>query len=413
MVPGGGRAALQRDRAELGVRLAVLGRDVRDIADGEHAREPGDREIAADVDPAAPALRQPAGAGDRRGHQAAAPDHAAGLDRAPVGQGHVAGTDGLDADPQAQLDAVLLEDPRRVGVALVEEHLEELRAVVDEVDLRARRQRRELVDHRRVDHLGQGAGDLDPGRTAADDDEVDGALVDEARVAVGLLEGLDDARLQAVRVVERIERERVLRPGRTEEVRLGAGGEDEVVAGVRLAAVRRHAPGHRIDGHDLGALGIEVVEFGRDLAQRVGDVAGGQHRGRDLVQERLELVVVVLVDERDVQVLARGELPGTGDAGEPAADDDDACPRGGRRHAWSEKRGAAARRPTRVGGAESRTSVRRLTRRMVVASVTSATAARRSASKSVSSRHGNESRWLGLRASSAMARMTSSSRSRA
>ena len=94
--------------------------------------------------------------------------------------------------PRQQLDAVLLEDPRRVGVALVDEHLQELLAVVDEVDLRARRERRELVDHRRVDHLGQGAGDLDPGRPAADDDEVDGALVDEARVAVGLLEGLDD-----------------------------------------------------------------------------------------------------------------------------------------------------------------------------------------------------------------------------
>ena len=230
---------------------------------------------------------------------------------------------------------------------------------------------RELVDHRRVDHLGQGARDLDPGRPAADDHEIDGALVGQVRIGVGLLEGLDDPRLEAFRVVEGVEREGVLRPGRPEEVRLGAGGQDEVVAGVRLAVARRHGPGHRIDGHDLGTLGIELVELGRDLAQRVGDVAGRQHRGRDLVQERLELVVVVLVDERDVQVLARGELPGTGDAGEPAADDDDACPRGGRRHAWSEKRGAAARRPTRVGGAESRTSVRRLTRRMVVASVTS------------------------------------------
>src|SRR4029079_2673275 len=92
-----------------------------------------------------------------------------------------------------------------------------------------------------------------------------------------------------------------------------------------------------------------------------------QHRGRDVVQTWLELVVVVLVDERDVQVLARGELAGTGDAGEPAADDDDACPGVGRRHAWSEKRGAAARRPTSLGGAESRTSVRRLTSRIVVA----------------------------------------------
>ena len=139
---------------------------------------------------------KPAGARDRRGHQAAAPDHAAGLDRAPVGQGHVTRTDGLDADPQAKLDAVLLEDPRRVGVTLVEEHLQELRAVVDEMDLGAWRELGELVEHRRVDHLGQGAGDFDTGRSATDDHEIDGAFVGEARVRVGLLEGLDDPRLR-------------------------------------------------------------------------------------------------------------------------------------------------------------------------------------------------------------------------
>ena len=165
-----------------------------------------------------------------------------------VGQGDVTGTDGLHADPHAKLDAVPLEDPCRVGVALVHEHLQQHGPVVDEMDLGPRRERRELVHHRGPDHLGQRAGDLDPGRTAADDDEVEGALVDEARVAVGLLEGLDDPRLEAVRVVERIEREGVLRPGRPEEVRLGAGGQDDVVAGVGLAVRVVTRPGHRIDG---------------------------------------------------------------------------------------------------------------------------------------------------------------------
>ena len=163
-------------------------------------------------------------------------------------------------------------------------------------------------------------------------------------------------------------------PGRPEEVRLGAGGQDEVVAGVRLAAARRRRPRHRIDGDDLGALRIERVEFGGDLAQRVGDVAGRQHRGRDLVQERLELVVVVLVDERDVQVRALGQVPGTGHAGKPATDDHDPLAVGlsadrvhGRLavlapHACSGQRGTDASRPTRRGGADSMRSVRRLAR---------------------------------------------------
>ena len=165
-----------------------------------------------------------------------------------VGQGDVTGTDGFHADPHAKVDAVLLEDPRRVGVTLVDEHLQQHCSVVDEMDLRPRCERRELADHRGPDHLGQGAGDLDAGRAATDDDEVEGALVDEARVAVGLLEGLDDPRPEAFGVVERIQREGVLRPGCPEEVRLGAGRQDDVVAGVGLAATRRHGPGHRIDG---------------------------------------------------------------------------------------------------------------------------------------------------------------------
>ena len=238
---------------------------------------------------------------------------------------------------------------------------------------------------------------------------------------VGLLEGLDDPRLQAIRVVEGIERERVLRPGRPEEVRLGAGRQDEVVAGVRLAAARRHGPGHRIDGHDLGALRIELVEFGRDLAQRVGDVAGRQHRRRDLVEERLELVVVVLVDERDVQVLALGELPGTGDAGEPATDDHDAL-RAARRRVPGRRRpvtpAQASEGPTRVvrrrAVAQTRGGPSGARRGGSVGGAAISLMARsRSSPKAASSRHGRLSSRPGFRASSATARMTSSSRSRA
>ena len=56
-----------------------------------------------------------------------------------------------------------------------------------------------------------------------------------AAIPVGLLEGLDDPGPQALRVVERVERERVLGAGRPEEVRLRPGRQDEVVPGVGLA----------------------------------------------------------------------------------------------------------------------------------------------------------------------------------
>src|SRR6185437_3219590 len=49
--------------------------------------------------------------------------------------------------------------------------------------------------------------------------------------------------------------------------------------------------------------------------------------GRDLVQQRLERVVVVLVDEDDVHVGVL-QLPGRADAGEAPAQDHHAPPRG-------------------------------------------------------------------------------------
>ena len=117
--------------------------------------------------------------------------------------------------------------------------------MVDEAYPRPRRECRELVDHRRVDHLRQGAGHLHPGRSAADHDEVDRPVIRQAGVAVGFLEGLDDAGRQVLSVVERIEREGMLRPGRPEEVRLRAGGQDQVIAaeGLALSVVTLRAAG--------------------------------------------------------------------------------------------------------------------------------------------------------------------------
>ena len=53
---------------------------------------------------------------------------------------------------------------------------------------------------------------------------------------------------------------------------------------------------------------------------------GASCDGGHLVEQRLELVVVVAVDQRDAHVVVLGELAGAADAGEPAADDDDVAP---------------------------------------------------------------------------------------
>jgi hypothetical protein len=52
------------------------------------------------------------------------------------------------------------------------------------------------------------------------------------------------------------------------------------------------------------------------LSEAGGDVGGGELAGRHLVQQRLELVVVVLVDERHADVGALGQLSGAAQPGD-------------------------------------------------------------------------------------------------
>ena len=62
----------------------------------------------------------------------------------------------------------------------------------------------------------------------------------------------------------------------------------------------------------------------KDVLRSVpGDISGGQLRGRDLVQQWLELVVVALVDQRDVHAFFAGEFLRAADTGEAATDDHD------------------------------------------------------------------------------------------
>ena len=175
-----------------------------------------------------------------------------------------------------------------------------------------------------LEHVAEGAGDLDAGRAAADDDDVQRATLDERRVAIDLFEQAEDPRAQPGGIVERVERERVLGGARrAEEVRLRSGGHHERVAGPRLAVARGDGSSGGVHAGDVGEVHVDVVLVGEHVTQRVRDVSTRELRGRDLVEEGLELVVVVAVDQRDVDVVVVGELLGATEAGEPAADDHD------------------------------------------------------------------------------------------
>ena len=150
-----------------------------------------------------------------------------------------------------------------------------------------------------VDEVGHRARRLHTGGSGADDHEVQRPLVDAGGVGVGGLEDLDQPGAQRLGVIEGVQRQGVLLgPGRVEEVGTRSDREHQVIPGEDLTVGGRDGPRGRIDGRHGDLLHVDRRLVLEDAAQGTGDVAHGQFPGRDLVEERLELVVVVLVEQR-------------------------------------------------------------------------------------------------------------------
>ena len=151
-------------------------------------------------------------------------------------------------------------------------------------------------------------GGLDAGRSGADDDDVERALVDARRVVVGVLEDLEQPGPQRLGVVEGVEREGVLLGARacgrsSAATRRPARGSRRVNVWPSAVVTVR---GRRVDGGHGELLDRRPSSsLAEDRAQRPGDVGGRQLGRRHLVQQRLELVVVVPVDQRDGDVVLR------------------------------------------------------------------------------------------------------------
>ena len=178
--------------------------------------------------------------------------------------------------------------------------------------------------------LGERAGALHAGRAGADDDDVERPVLDQVRVAIRRRPALEHVLLQAHGVGQRVHREGVLGgAGDPEEVDGRPEPEHEVVVGDGLHLGERHPALVQIDAGDRGLLHLDVRLIVEQVAQRVTDRGGLEEIGRDLVQERLERVVVVLVHEQDVGV-GVPELLDRSDPAEPTPQHDDPRPIGHR-----------------------------------------------------------------------------------
>ena len=168
--------------------------------------------------------------------QTGAPDERVRLQHLPGLEPHARRLDGLDDLAEEDLDAELLERLLGVLAELLLEHPEELRRGLDERDPGVLlRDIRVVLGEGVVVELRQRAGALHPGGAAADDDDVQCAVLGERVVLVRGLPLLQHVLLQTDGVGERVHRERVLRSaGGAEEVDLGAEPEHEVVVGQRL-----------------------------------------------------------------------------------------------------------------------------------------------------------------------------------
>ena len=146
------------------------------------------------------------------------------------------------------------------------------------------------------------------------------------------LEGAEDPAAQFEGIVDRLHAGCEAGELVVAEVGLGhTGGDDEAVIGDLEGPEvggrgGMHHPPVEVEPRHLGELDPDVLVAPDDVPDRRRDLAWREHARGNLVQQRLEQVVVAPVDQRHVDGSV-GEIPGCRQATEACADDDDAVPR--------------------------------------------------------------------------------------
>ncbi len=181
----------------------------------------------------------------------------------------------------------------------------------------------ELIRQGHVGKLGDGAGELDAGGAAADDHEGEPCAAQRlVGLALGALEGEQDAPPDRGCILERFQRRARKAPTRRGRNRRGARRSRARASRSRSARRPRAAPRgrpHRLPTTVPSKRG-DVLAPAKQLADRPGDLRGGQRGGPDLVEQRLEEMMIALIDDGDAHARALESLR-DGESAEAAADD--------------------------------------------------------------------------------------------
>ena len=146
-----------------------------------------------------------------------------------------------------------------------------------------------------------GAGHLDARRPAAHDDEGE-EPADLVRVGAAFspFEGRQQRGPQRQRLVERLQHVGVFGPFVVAEPRVDrARRHHEIVVGDLGDVLDAHHLADDVDALDLAHQRADPRHVGEEAPHRHGDVGRRQRGRRDLVKQRLEQVVVGLVDDGD------------------------------------------------------------------------------------------------------------------
>ena len=218
----------------------------------------------------------------------------------------------VTAMPRCSRHALALEHLGRVVVRAVRERGEQRVAEVDDVDLRGRDREVVVLDASSSRGRGPRARRRAPRRSARRRRRRSSARPGRSARGRGRPSSNTPRMRERSRdrVVERVERERVLlaRPacGRSSAaIRPPARARRPSTRCPSVVVDRAGRPGRPTS--TSASLTSTFGSLAEQLAQRVRDVARRELRGRHLVEQRLELVVVVAVDQRDAHVVVLGQ----------------------------------------------------------------------------------------------------------
>jgi hypothetical protein len=208
--------------------------------------------------------------------------------------------------------------------------------------------RPEVAAQRVTGYLAERASQLDSCGTGPDDHERHPFFAPgRVRLAFGRLVGDEDPAPDVRRVLDRLEAGCEGRPVIAPEICMpGSGGDDERVVLDGSAVVQLDPLAGGIEPDGLAQNDPSVAVAAQDGPERLGDVAWLQGAGGDLVEQRLEEVVVAPVDERDFDGWILAQFAGRIEPGESATDYDDSMPTGALTRTRTEQRplGSGSRR---------------------------------------------------------------------